>query len=202
MDEEAREVPRGPGQGDGAGERRLRPMSRDRPAHVDFLVDLRRRVLYLNSGQNTQRGVAFTLRQPTVASPVKDLLSSDDPLSPDAIRRLIEHREEDDLVEYKAHWNLDDTRRTLEITKDVIAFANTHGGFLVFGVENESFRLVGLAAESVRALVDINKISQKLNSHIKPGFPTPLSGLGHSSAKGSRLSFSSYRNPSGVRTSS
>ena len=69
-------------------------------------------------------------------SPILKHLLSYDPLSDDAIQELIDYREEDSSLDYKLELDPDSEREWLEITKDVSAFANTDGGYLVFGIRN------------------------------------------------------------------
>jgi hypothetical protein len=99
---------------------------------------------------------------------VSELIKCDDPLSREGIGLLLAHREEDDLVDYKQTFHPDDDRHWLELTKDVMSFANTLGGYLVFGVRDGSFELLGLDPSIVAALGDSNRVQQKVNRHIEP----------------------------------
>ncbi len=101
---------------------------------------------------------------------IQDYLSSSDPLSDDAIDFLLNHREENRVVDYKEAFNTKDEIEWLNITKDVLAFANTEGGYLVFGVKDGSYEMVNLDEEDYKFLIDVNKVQQKLNRHISPLF--------------------------------
>lgn len=85
-----------------------------------------------------------------------------------AIIFLLSHREEDLYVDYKVSFGHEDERAWLELTKDVLAFANTRGGYLVFGVKDASFEVVGLASDLVAILTNVNNLRQKLNRYIEP----------------------------------
>ena len=101
---------------------------------------------------------------------IRDFLFSDDPLSEFAMRLLLAHKEEDTLVDYKETFDPKIEKEWLAITIDSMAFANTMGGYLVFGVKDISFEPVGLAEQSTRALSDTNLVLQKLNRFIAPAF--------------------------------
>ena len=70
---------------------------------------------------------------------VEDCLSAKDPLKRELVSFLIQYAEEDDRLDYKADF-VDEQKHWLEVTKDVSAFANTHGGYLLFGIEDRSAR--------------------------------------------------------------
>lgn len=101
---------------------------------------------------------------------IKDLLTSDDPLSEDALKFLIDHKEEDLFVDYKESFDIKDEKHWLGITIDAMAFANTMGGFIVFGVKDSDFSITGLLNQSVRVLTNTNQILQKFNRYVSPHF--------------------------------
>ena len=103
-----------------------------------------------------------------MAKSIKELLASDDPLSAEALDLLLHFREEDGYVDYKEDFHRDEEREWLEITKDVIAFANTNGGYLIFGVRNGTYELVGVDKDAESALGDANNVLQKINRHVEP----------------------------------
>lgn len=98
---------------------------------------------------------------------IKEFLNSDDPLTRDIVTTLISHREEDDCLDYKATINLDSDKQWLGITKDISAFANTHGGYLLFGIDNKA-NTVGVERNVADVLKDASKIQQKLNKFLEP----------------------------------
>ena len=64
-------------------------------------------------------------------SSVHEHLTSKDPLTRETAVFLAEYAEEDDRVDYKETFNPASEKDWLEITKDISAFANTFGGYLV-----------------------------------------------------------------------
>ncbi len=96
------------------------------------------------------------------------ILRSDDPLSDRSIQYLIEHREEDKLVDYKEAFTPEHEKGWLDLNIDVVAFANTHGGFLDLGVKDKTYELVGLSEEAFQKLADIKSLLEKLNRYIQP----------------------------------
>lgn len=81
---------------------------------------------------------------------------------------LLNLREENSLVDFKVAFHSGEEREWLEITKDIIAFANTNGGYLTFGVEDGSFQPIGLDQETANALCDPNNLQQKVNRFVEP----------------------------------
>jgi len=98
----------------------------------------------------------------------KQYLEADDPLSDDAIIALINHKEEDNYVDYKESFDYKSEKEWLEITKDMIAFSNSNGGYIIFGVRDNSFDIVGLPEEIITILINTNLIMQKINRFVEP----------------------------------
>jgi hypothetical protein len=105
--------------------------------------------------EENEKNIAFFLRSP-------------DPLSCQVLDYLILFKEEDSFVDYKVSFDPNDEKEWLEVTKDVMAFANSNGGYIVFGVENGTFDPVGLDKHIADALADTDKFQQKINRYIKP----------------------------------
>ena len=101
---------------------------------------------------------------------IKELVLAIDPISEDAFRSLIEYREEDLYVDYKESFDQADSKQWLELTKDVMAFANTHGGYIVLGVRYQPFEVIGLSENTVHTLTDVNNVLQKINRYVMPPF--------------------------------
>jgi hypothetical protein len=99
---------------------------------------------------------------------VGDYLNSVDPVIKEVAEFLVEYKEEDDCIDYKETFDPASDRDWLEITKDVSAFANTFGGYLVFGVKDKTREAVGLGMKLAEALEDVNNIQQKLNRYLEP----------------------------------
>lgn len=100
-------------------------------------------------------------------SAIINFINSDDPLSDDALKKLIDHAEEDELVDYKQTF-VDDKEHWLDLVIDVMSFANVIGGYLVFGVQNITWNIVGLDNEVEIILADANDISQRLAPYLDP----------------------------------
>lgn len=99
---------------------------------------------------------------------ISHLLKSPDPLSQEALEFLISYREEDSRVDYKQTFHPALDKDWLELTKDIMAFANTEGGYLVFGVTDGTFEVVGLESPVITALTNTNMVLQKVNPYIEP----------------------------------
>jgi hypothetical protein len=100
---------------------------------------------------------------------IVDLIKSSDPLGDEAARFVLAYREETTLIDFKLTF-ADDDEKWLDVTKDVIAFANTDGGYLVFGVKDRSFEMAGLDSPACSLLADTNNWLQKLNRYVEPHF--------------------------------
>ncbi|HYA29502.1 MAG TPA: ATP-binding protein [Acidobacteriota bacterium] len=96
------------------------------------------------------------------------IIRSEDPLSDKAIQYLIEHKEEDRLVDYKEAFDPVLEKAWLDLNIDVVAFANTYGGFLVLGIKDKTYEIVGLSEEALLKLADIKLLLEKLNRYIQP----------------------------------
>lgn len=101
--------------------------------------------------------------------PAKELLTRSDPLSDDACESLIHYGEEDDVVDFKESFDTGSNSRSwIDLAVDCAAFANTHGGYLIFGVRDKTWDLVGLSPETASALADIKKVLEKVNRGLTP----------------------------------
>ena len=101
---------------------------------------------------------------------IKSFLDSNDPLCDEAIDSLLKHKEEDLYIDYKESFLPKNEKEWLGLTADAMAFANTLGGFIVFGVTDEIFSLVGIEEDALKALSNTNLVLQKLNRYIRPPF--------------------------------
>jgi hypothetical protein len=101
---------------------------------------------------------------------IRSFLDGKDPLSLDAMDWVIAHKEEDLFVDYKESFEPENEKHWLAITTDAMAFANTMGGYIVFGVTDTTFDVAGLSKEVVVALTDTNMVMQKLNRYVSPSF--------------------------------
>jgi hypothetical protein len=99
---------------------------------------------------------------------IKDLLASPDPLSDETLKHVLSFHEETAHVDFKLDFHSTEEREWLEITKDVMAFANTEGGYLAFGVRDKTYDIVGVAEATARVLSDPNLLMQKINRYTEP----------------------------------
>ncbi|MBK3797887.1 hypothetical protein GAY33_01285 [Azospirillum brasilense] len=97
----------------------------------------------------------------------------EDPLHPSAAKMILHAQdgttptigiEENDWTEFKETfgWN-----SRAAYARTIAAFANNRGGYLVFGVHDESKHIVGLSSDSFKRM-DPAVISQYLNQHFAP----------------------------------
>ncbi len=101
-----------------------------------------------------------------------DYINSGDPLSRDAALFLVAYAEEDNRVDYKQTVDLDSEKEWLGLTKDISAFANTRGGYLIFGVNDQDKEVVGLSKKVEAVLKDANNLQLKINRHLEPDIST------------------------------
>lgn len=102
-----------------------------------------------------------------------DYLNSKEPLSDDKIEFILNYKSETTLIDNKETVNTDEQREWLNITRDIIAFANTCGGYLVFGIKDKTFEKIGIAEKDWKQLTDPDNIHKKVNAYIQP----PLTSL-------------------------
>jgi hypothetical protein len=102
------------------------------------------------------------------AESVQQFITSDDPLSNAALQFIANYREEDLRIEFKETFNPNSEYDWLQITKDIMAYANTLGGYLIFGIQNATYIKVGLLPELVKIITDSNLIMQKVNRFMDP----------------------------------
>ncbi len=101
-------------------------------------------------------------------SKIKDFISSKDPLTKEIASELISYREEDDCLDYKQTIDLSSDKEWLGLTKDISAFANTYGGYLVFGIEDGSGNTLSLDRNVADFIKDSSKIQAKINRYLEP----------------------------------
>ena len=103
---------------------------------------------------------------------IEEYINSKDPLTRDAALFLLAYSEEDNRVDYKQTVDTGSDKEWFGLTKDVSAFANTLGGYLVFGVEDKKKVAIGLTREVADILKDSNHLQLKINSSIEPDIST------------------------------
>lgn len=99
---------------------------------------------------------------------IEDCLNEKNPLSREVALFLLAYKEEDDRVDYKLTINHESGKDWFELTKDISAFANTFGGYLVLGVKNRTNAVIGLEHDVENILKDANNVLQKINPYLEP----------------------------------
>ena len=94
---------------------------------------------------------------------------------PEDLIRLLDEEAESKELDYKAPIEWKEKKEKCELVKDILAMANTRGGWIVIGVEeNENgFRRVGLSPEQIGSFdtTDVNKFT---NNYADPPVNTNL----------------------------
>ena len=98
---------------------------------------------------------------------IAEFIEYDDPLTKEIVTDLISYKEEDDRLDYKQTIDLSSEKEWFGITKDISAFANTFGGYLVFGIDNAA-NIVGITRDVANVLKDASKVQQKINRNLEP----------------------------------
>ena len=101
---------------------------------------------------------------------VGGFLSADDPLSEQACDFLINYKEEDSRVDFKRDFDPSSDKCWYDMAIDVMAFANTYGGYLVYGVEDKTYRRCGLTATVSDALSDTKVVLEKVSRGVQPRY--------------------------------
>ena len=114
-----------------------------------------------------------------------DLLLHSDPLSEEACRSLIGYGAEDRFVDFKESFECHIEKSWIDLAIDCATFANSEDGFIVFGVEDVTWKKVGICKAAADALRDTKKVVEKINR----GDLRPHSGgSGHSDKFSSGIS--------------
>ena len=85
-----------------------------------------------------------------------------DLLSIHALHKCLECRFETENLDFKEAMDISSRRGVVELAKDVMAMANTVGGYVVVGVENSTFRLVGISDEAADTFREGKSVNDKL----------------------------------------
>ncbi|MED3876472.1 RNA-binding domain-containing protein [Lysinibacillus capsici] len=85
------------------------------------------------------------------------------------IVELINATYESDSLDFKEVFDqVNDKKSYLEIIKDIVAFANTEGGYIIFGVEDDTYEKIGVDDETnIDATKLGNLLDQYVDEHIK-----------------------------------
>lgn len=99
---------------------------------------------------------------------VSELLKAADPLSEDGCTALIGYAEEDQHVDFKESFDPSNDKCWIDLSTDCVAFANTEGGFIVFGVVDKTWKEVGIDGTAAAALADVKKVLEQVNKCLAP----------------------------------
>lgn len=111
-------------------------------------------------------------------SEIEDLISKtkvvvEDDLSKEKLVSLIKIGGEDDRLDYKARYQIKGSRRTkdkVELVRDIVAMANTFGGYIILGVhekkDGKKYAPEGLSDKECEEL-DISAICQQVESYVE-----------------------------------
>jgi len=94
----------------------------------------------------------------------------DTDLSVEKLLQLIQHGAEEDVLDYKRLYDLSSQRHKVDIVCDLVAMANTNGGYIVLGVDEtieggRQFTSVGLDNEILKDL-DVTKIADQVATYV------------------------------------
>jgi len=82
-------------------------------------------------------------------------------LSEKKLKELLSFKFESEALEYKVSFDLESHREVVELAKDILAIANSGGGHIVVGVEDGSFRVVGLSEVEAAQLSKSDQVNNK-----------------------------------------
>jgi hypothetical protein len=95
-------------------------------------------------------------------------LEKSDILDVDACITLVGYAEENDLVDYKASFDPSIGKSWIDLAVDLVAFANTNGGYVVFGVKNVTWEQLGVPNDICEILTDTKKVLEQVNRCLAP----------------------------------
>lgn len=102
---------------------------------------------------------------------IMECIDTDDPLSSKCREFVTRFREETAQLDFKLKPHNDD-RGWMNLAIDVSSFANMYGGYIVFGVKDRSFDLVGISKDEADLIANIELMGQKLGSFLEPPIQT------------------------------
>jgi len=89
--------------------------------------------------------------------------------SEEELSNLLERGAESKALDYKKDIDWDDKKQRAELTRDILAFANTEGGYIVIGVSDAEagFEPAGLSGDTLGKL-DTTRINEFVNNYADP----------------------------------
>jgi hypothetical protein len=84
-------------------------------------------------------------------------------VSESKLRELLSYSLESDTLDFKEKIDCESKRSRVEICKDIIAMANTSGGYIVFGVRDDDFYPIGLQHGSN---ISLEKLADTLDNYV------------------------------------
>ena len=91
-------------------------------------------------------------------------------------------QEETTQLDFKQKFR-NDQRGWIDLAIDISALSNMYGGYLVYGVKDKSFELVGVSEDEANLIGNIELIGQKLGSYLDPPIQTIRSKIININAK-------------------
>ena len=95
-------------------------------------------------------------------------MNIEDYLTQDKIEHFKNIKCESENIDYKLCYHFKKEKDKLEVIKDIVSFANTYGGYIIYGVKDKTFEWVGLDSESD----DINDI--QIRDYLKKFINQPV----------------------------
>jgi len=126
---------------------------------------------YKDAGNARPGEVPETAPSSTPILTLKGLVQSADPLLPEAREFVLNYSGETDLIDFKEDF-AGDEREWLEVTKDILAFTNTLGGYLVFGVKDGTHEKKGIDEAKAALISDPSDVQAKVNRFVEPHITT------------------------------
>lgn len=91
-----------------------------------------------------------------------------EPLSNGKTDFILNYKGETFYIDFKVSFNTNEQREWLKIAKDIYAFANTYGGYIVFGIRDKTFEKIGIEDKDWKIIIDPDNIQKRINSYVLP----------------------------------
>lgn len=89
-------------------------------------------------------------------------------LSEEKVIELINSKYESDSLDFKETFDMENDKKSyLELIKDIVAFANTEGGYIIYGIQDETYNLKGVKDNIIIKPTQIDQyLVQYVDEHI------------------------------------